>query len=474
MNYSIISSSRNVLVIPCYAQDKEIKFFSTENSDLKTQIKKVLPLFAFKAEKKEQLSLLIGTQKVLLIGIVEKYTLEDLRVAYGLALKTLRKAKEFTQAFEFVSQDDQCVQAIVEALDLAEYSYDMYKKEKNPVLKLEFLTTQNKKQIIDTTLLVTKQVKFVRNIINENADVITPQKFEEFVLAFAKKYTLKTNILNEKEIAKQKLGLLSAVGQAAKHPARLIICEYNGNSKSKNTIALVGKGITFDSGGLNLKTGDGMLTMRGDMGGAAVVFGAFQSAVELKLPVNLILVLACAENAISHHAYKQGDTLVSYNGTTVEITNTDAEGRLVLADAISYLQKQYKPTQIIDLATLTGACTVAVGSCLIATMSNNQDLFTKLFMAGEKTYERLWQLPIYDEHRDLIKSDIGEIRNTGKVREAGTIVGGAFIEYFVEKGLPWAHLDIASVDFSDKEDAYIAKGATGKGVRLLVDYLKSL
>ena len=290
---------------------------------------------------------------------------------------------------------------------------------------------------------------------------------------FQKKNKLKIKILNEKQIQKEKLNLIYNVGKGSSNPPRLIIVEYNGNPKSKEKIALVGKGLTYDSGGLNLKPTGYIETMKLDMGGAATVLGAFKTAVELKIKKNIVLVIGTAENAIDANSYKPGDVIKSYDGKTVEIKNTDAEGRLVLADSLAYLQKNYKPTHIIDLATLTGACLVALGPSLIAILGNDDKMKEEIFNSSQKTNDKGWHLPIYDEHREMNKSQIADIKNLGG-KYAGTITAAAFLESFINKEVKWTHLDIAGAAFSEssKIEKYIPSyGGTGIGVRLLIDYL---
>jgi leucyl aminopeptidase len=263
-----------------------------------------------------------------------------------------------------------------------------------------------------------------------------------------------------------------AVNQGSAKEPRLVIVKYTGAGRKEPYTAFIGKGITYDTGGLNLKPSGSMETMRSDMSGAAAVWAVLKAVLALKPRKNLVFAAGMAENAIDANAYKPGDVLTSYSGKTVEVGNTDAEGRLVLADVISYVVKNYKPAKLIDLATLTGACVVALGNDYAGLLSNNDDLARDLLLSAKETDDRLWQLPMYPEYKDTIKSKIADIFNISTVRgSAGTICGAEFLSRFVEK-TPWAHLDIAGTAFVDGDSRwYYAHGATGFGVRLLSHYI---
>lgn len=411
--------------------------------------------------------------RILTFNLKENYSREDLRIAYSKAFKILKEKKETNVSVNIPKDEDWVVESIVEGLDLTDYKFDKYlsKKDKNKI-SFNLMIDEKYSTLVNETLSVNYNNKFVRDIVNENASTMTPKRLEELAKEFSKKNKLKINVLDERKIISEKLGLLNAVGKGSKNPPRLIMVEYVGDKKSKEKIALVGKGVTFDTGGINLKPTNFIEDMKCDMGGAATAFGTFRACVELKLKKNLVLVMSCAENAISSSAFLPGDVITSYSGKTVEVKNTDAEGRLVLADGISYVQEKYNVTKIIDLATLTGACLVALGPSLIASLGNNKEMINSIFESGEKVSERVWNLPIYDEHRNLLKSKIADFTNLGG-RMGGTISAAAFLEKFVNKGVDWIHLDIAGAAYSNKEDNYIPEFGTGRGVRLLVDYLKN-
>ena len=264
------------------------------------------------------------------------------------------------------------------------------------------------------------------------------------------------------------MGAYLSVAKGSNEPPKFIVLEYKG-AKGR-PLVLIGKSITFDSGGISLKPADGMEKMKYDMAGGAAVLGVIKAASELKLPVNLVGILPATENLPGGSATKPGDIVKSITGKTVEIINTDAEGRLVLADAIGYA-KRFNPGAIIDIATLTGACSIALGSEAMAMMGNDRGLMDKIKKSAGNTYERVWEMPLFDEYREYIKSDIAEIKNTGG--KNGSLVTAAYFLYEFAEKTPWVHLDIAGTAWAEKDKPYIPKGASGIGVRLVMDLLKN-
>lgn len=394
------------------------------------------------------------------------------RNAAANAVRTVNKIKRKSVEIILPKNDENFAKAAVEATVLANYSYDRYLNEKKSVvenLHIDFADLEKLK----ATQIVAESVNYARDLINENAAIITP----EYLANEAKKIAgtnknMTIEILDEKEIKAKGLGLLHAVGKGSATPPRLSIVKYNGNKKSSDYTAIIGKGLTFDSGGLNLKPSGSMESMRHDMSGAAAVLGVLSAAAKLNPEVNFIAVIPAAQSAIGKDAYFVGDVYKNYAGKTVEVLNTDAEGRLILADAFSYTIKNYKPVKIVDLATLTGAIVIALGYTIAGMFSNNDDLADSLFESGEKTGENLWRMPIRNEHREAVKSEIADILNTSKiVRGASSITAATFLEYFTED-TPWCHLDIAGTSWSDSPAKGITpKYATGFGVRLLWDFL---
>jgi leucyl aminopeptidase len=317
-------------------------------------------------------------------------------------------------------------------------------------------------------------VWYARDLVNENAHVMNPEQIASEAAVLKKYKNMSIKILNEKELARQKFGLILAVGSGSSCPPRLIVMNYTGSPSSRKRYAIVGKGITFDAGGQNLKTSGHIETMRLDMAGAATVLATMKTIAELQPKINVVGVCVAAHNAIDGNSYFPGDIYRSYSGTTVEICNTDAEGRLVLADAISYIQKKYRLTEIIDLATLTGGILTALGDQIAGLFSNDDTLADRLFASGEKVNERLWRFPLYKMFSEAMKSDTADIRNLPKLKRgyASSITGAAFIKAFVDGSIPWAHLDIAGTAFNEGDrKGEIPPAATGFGVRLLIDHL---
>jgi leucyl aminopeptidase len=280
---------------------------------------------------------------------------------------------------------------------------------------------------------------------------------------------LKCTVLGMQELRRAKMGAILGVGRGSRNEPRLIVLEYRAADKNADTVCVVGKGITFDSGGISLKPPGRMDEMKFDMSGGAAAIGLARAAAILKPPVNLISIVPAAENLPGGNAYKPGDVLTSASGTTIEVLNTDAEGRLVLADGLHHATT-FKPAAIIDMATLTGACVVALGSHATGLMTNNTELADQVKSSGVATHERVWELPMFSEYFSAVKSDVADIKNVGNAGEAGTIAGAVFLQKFVGE-VPWVHLDIAGTAWTTKGTAYAPKGATGVGVRLLMHFL---
>ncbi|MBN2038385.1 MAG: leucyl aminopeptidase family protein [Chitinispirillaceae bacterium] len=364
----------------------------------------------------------------------------------------------------------------VEGVLLGAYRFTRYKTEKPVALaKLECIGKGLSAAGLKRIRTVCEAACYARDLVNENAAVITPARIAAEARSLAGKGGLRVTVLDEKQISRAGLHLLSAVGQGSPTPPRLVFMEYTGDRTSKKRQVIAGKGITFDSGGQNLKTTGTIETMRLDMAGAATVLGAMKAIAALKPRVNVVGCIAAAHNAVDGKAYFPGDIYPSFAGKTVEINSTDAEGRLVLADALAYSIKKYRPERIIDCATLTGSVLMALGEFVAGLFSNDDSLADALFTAGERTGERLWRFPLYQEYRDSLKSDLADLRNLSKFKKgyAGSITGAAFIQEFIGD-TPWAHLDIAGTGWNDGgARGEVPQYGTGFGVRLLVDYLTS-
>jgi leucyl aminopeptidase len=281
----------------------------------------------------------------------------------------------------------------------------------------------------------------------------------------ARTHGLTCRAFGPRELEKMGCGALLGVSRGSTEEPRLIELTYSPRGRSRATLVYVGKGITFDSGGISLKPADNMDRMRFDMCGAAAVVGAMQAIADLKPPVKVVGLVAASENMPGGKAFKPGDVLKALNGTTIEITNTDAEGRLVLADALSYASR-FKPAAVVDLATLTGACIVALGTLTSGFFTDDEKLCARLTSAAQLAGEKMWRMPLWEEYGDLMKSDLADLKNSSAIREAGACTAAIFLKRFTN--YPWAHLDIAGVGHLDRERAYLARGGTGYGVRSLV------
>jgi leucyl aminopeptidase len=364
--------------------------------------------------------------------------------------------------------------AALEGVLLGVYAFDKYLAEKpQPIDALEVTASRLAPAALRRAQAVCAGVRLARDLVNDNAAVVTPAGLAAAARRLADGPRLRVEVLDEKQLLKRGLRLLAAVGQGSPTPPRLITLTYRGKPASRSLTAIIGKGITFDSGGLNLKPSGHIETMRCDMAGAAAVLGVMQALRQLRPAVNVVGVCAAAHNAIDGAAYMPGDVCRSYSGKTVEICNTDAEGRLALADAIAYTIATRKPTEVIDLATLTGAILVTFADVLAGLFSNNDELAERLARAGEETHERLWRLPVYREFSEAMKGDRSDLRSlaTFKRGQASSVTGAAFLQAFAGK-TPWAHLDIAGVAFNEGEArGELPKYATGFGVRLLAEHL---
>ncbi|MHB1687780.1 MAG: leucyl aminopeptidase [Ignavibacteriaceae bacterium] len=370
-------------------------------------------------------------------------------------------------------------QTFIEGVFLGNYSFENYKSEKKEQknLNVNFYAEDAKKlkSAINKAKFLIAGLNFAKDLQNEPAEKLTPAEFSRRISVELIKTGARVKIFNEKEIQQKNMGGLMAVGKGSANPPRFIVIEYSGISKSKKAkkkIALVGKGITFDSGGISIKPAADMWEMKADMSGAAVVAGTILAAAKAKLPLNLIGIIPAAENMLSGNSMKPGDIVITSSGKSIEVDNTDAEGRMILADALDYASKQ-KPDAIIDLATLTGACVVALGEFVAGLFTKDDKLAEDLYNYGIKTHERVWRLPMWDDYNVLNKSDVADVKNLGG-KWGGAISAAKFLENFVDKKIPWAHIDIAGPAIANSYNNYTKKYMTGFGVRLLFEYLSKI
>ncbi len=344
---------------------------------------------------------------------------------------------------------------------------DVYRHEKktNPIQTLVWATDDLK--LIDDAQIVGESINLTRQLVNLPASDIFPESFAEQCVVTGKESGFEVEVWDEERLKKERCGALLAVAQGSAMKPRLVMMRYNGGPSDQKPLGLVGKGVTFDSGGLSLKPSDGMIDMKCDMAGAATVVGAMQAIAKLKLPVNVIGFTGLVENMISGTCYRLGDVVTARSGKTIEIRNTDAEGRLVLADTIDVAVEQ-EVGKLIDLATLTGACMVALGPNIVGLMTNDQPWADAVSTASKTAGEKVWQLPMDDEFAEQIKSNIADIKNTGEGRWGGAMTAGKLLEEFVQD-TPWVHLDIAGPSFAAKPKAWIDAGASGCMVRTLIE-----
>jgi len=320
-------------------------------------------------------------------------------------------------------------------------------------------------------IILAEATNLARDMANEPANYMTPTDMAEMARKVAQDYGLEGQVMERDEMEQMGMGALLGVAQGSSQPPKLIILSYKGDERSKSALGFIGKGITFDSGGISIKPSEGMGEMKGDMAGGATVIAAMRALAQLRPTINVTGVIPATENLPSGTALKPGDTLRALNGKSIEIVSTDAEGRLILADALSYARK-LGLSPVIDVATLTGACRIALGDFCSGAFGNNEELIAKVIKAGEEAGECMWQMPMYEEYKELNKSDVADIKNTGG-RWAGAITAAQFLAEFAED-TPWVHLDIAGTSQSEKDKAFLVKGATGVGVRTLVNLALAL
>ncbi len=425
----------------------------------------------------------VAAQRLLLVGLGkrEKASMETIRRESATAIKEAQKLKvaEITIGVNGESgvEPEEAAQAFAEGIELGAYRFWHYKTDlsASQVFEVKQATVFSSTDAQTNAGLLKGQaiargVNFARDLVNGPGYAMHPPEMGEEAVKLGQRLGLKVTVLDMSQLIEQGFGGILAVGKGSEHEPRFIIMEYGKAKKGTPTICLVGKGLTFDSGGLSLKPPEAMETMKSDMGGAAAVFGAMQAVAELKLPLHVVGLVSAAENMPSSNAYRPGDIVKTLSGKTIEVLNTDAEGRIILSDALFYAQR-YHPQAIVELSTLTGAIIIALGSHATGMMGTDQALMDRLSKAGEITAERVWQLPLWEEYHQMIKSEIADLKNLAG-RPAGSITAGAFLAAFVGD-YPFAHLDIAGTAWVDRPaKPYDTFGGTGVGVRLLAAFLR--
>ncbi len=429
----------------------------------------------FKGEKGQMLEIIApaGTKlsRVLLAGLGKLDEIDDLAMEAvgGSAVQKLLTSGE-TQLTFACDVDAKAAARIAYGAKLGAYRFDKYrtkqKDDAKPSLKTATVSVKGAaaaKRAFTGLDKTGDGVFFTRDLVSEPANIIYPKSLAAACRTLSK-LGVKVEVLGERQMAKLGMGALLGVGQGSAHESQLVVMRWSGGGRAK-PVAFVGKGVTFDTGGISLKPGPGMEQMKWDMGGAGTVIGLMKALAGRKAKVNAVGVVGLVENMPSHTAQRPGDVVTSMSGQTIEILNTDAEGRLVLADALWYTHERFKPQFMIDLATLTGAMMVALGNDNAGVFSNDDELVDRMLAAGKAEGETVWRMPLGDAYDKLIDSDIADMKNIGG-RYAGSITAAQFLQRFVNK-LPWAHLDIAGVAWSEKGKPTVPKGGTGWGVRLL-------
>jgi leucyl aminopeptidase len=467
------------------------------------QIAAVIASGDFRGKAGESLLLYPTTEfpaeRVQLLGLGEesKLSAEALRGLAGRALDAAKGRRATNVAICAPRTSGlklpKVTQALAEGLVLANYQFDTYRerdKDAAPPLKRATLLIDRPTELkaardaTRTGVILAESQNLCRQLSNEPANALPPAELANAAKRMAKEVGLSARVMDVAELKKQKMGGILAVGGGSANTPRMIVLDHDpraakgkkgakspaGSSRQLPTVCLVGKGITFDSGGVSIKPSAAMDEMKHDMSGAAAVIGAMRACALLKLPIRVVGVIAAAENMPSSTAYRPGDVVTTMSKKTVEVLNTDAEGRVVLADGLHYANTKFKPEAIIDLATLTGACVIALGKWASGLFGNHEGLIEAVRAAGEATAERAWPMPLWEEHRKAVRSDVADIKNTTG-REGSSSTAAAFLANFVGT-TPWVHLDIAGTAWGNKRAPYLKKGATGVGVRLLVELLQ--
>ncbi len=420
-------------------------------------------------------------KKIMLLGLGkrEKFTDEVARICAGKAAQKAKElgAKEFS-ILQFSNLDEGLVEAMTEGVTLALYSFDKYKAAEDGKAKIEevsiLINSDSPKfqSIADRADLVVRAVNFARDIGNLPPNDCAPAQLASTALSLAQEYGMKARVIDRYELENMGMGGIVAVGKGSNNPPKLIILEYTGAAGDQKPYLLVGKAVTFDTGGISIKPGEKMDEMKFDKCGGCTVLAVMRAVASMKLAVNVIGIVPSVENMPSSTSYRPGDIIKMYSGKTVEVLNTDAEGRMILADALAYGIATYSPKAVIDLATLTGAAIIALGANVAALVGTNKQLADRLRKLSDRTGEKMWELPLYDEFHEQIKSAYADIRNIGG-RPGGAITAAAFLSNFVSD-VPWVHIDIAGTAWTQDgtyERSYNPKGATGFGVRTLVKLL---
>jgi leucyl aminopeptidase len=462
----------DALILPV-PEDNGMNFYRDIDKSLNGLMRRIIASGEFTGKHNEA-SLLhtagkIKPDRILLIGVGKRkeLTREKLRQAGGKAASYLGSLhmKDIALSTRAISLLRLSPVDFVEGSLLANYSFLEYRKDRNNkgIRKITILSSENLHKQVRWTEAVASASHFARDLVNTPSNVMTPSALAAAARSLKK---VSVRIIEKSHAAKLGMGAYLSVAKGSKEPPKFIVLRYKG--KNIRPFVFIGKSITFDSGGISLKPSEGMEKMKYDMAGGAAVLGVMKAVSAMKLPVHLISILPAAENLPGGGASKPGDVVKTISGKSIEIVSTDAEGRLTLADAIEYA-KRFKPSGVIDIATLTGACSITFGNEAVAMMGNDESLIAKMKKAADETSERVWQMPLFEEYKDYIKSDIADLKNSSG--RSGSLTSSAYFLKEFAGETPWVHLDIAGTAWIDKDRPYIPKGATGIGVRLLLKFL---
>ncbi|MBP2640028.1 MAG: cytosol aminopeptidase [Firmicutes bacterium] len=484
----------DVLILPIFEDETILHPFFSEidellNGHVSSIIKRapdcssfghLLPLYTL-GKMTPQVVLLAGS------GKAKELTLDKIRSLSAIVMRKIvdlhyHSAMPLFFSFEKINSEfrlEKIVQAVIEGTILGTYEFNYYKTEPQKLVSLttiyfaysDALQHETLLQSANKAVIIANAVNNTRNLVNHPPQYMTPSRMAQYAEHLAAQYHFDSQILDQDQMKAEQMHALLAVARGSSEPPKMIILTYKGDPDSSELTALIGKGITFDSGGISIKPSENMCEMKDDMAGGAAVLGAMEAIGQLRPKTNVIAVIPCTENMPSGNALKPGDVISSQKGSTIEIISTDAEGRLILADAVNHAIK-LGVTRIIDVATLTGACITALGNVASGVLTNNEAWWEMLKSASLSTGEKMWRLPLFEEYKEQIKSDIADLKNTGG-RPAGTITAGLFIAHFAAN-TPWLHIDIAGTANSDKENGYNVKGASGVGVRTLVELIQRL
>ncbi|MFQ6617166.1 MAG: leucyl aminopeptidase [Fidelibacterota bacterium] len=494
----ILKSKRDLYVVGLFKADEESyktdRFFDKLNETFGGALSDMLDASGFVPDFKKKLLFYTGadipSKRVLFIGLGEadKFNIERARQAAGTITADARESNVKSIVLPLFGEEvlkegtGEIAQAEVEGFILGSYRFleckteEIEKEKQKEVEEISFLSLNEADAgVLESALyrgkIIAEAANYARDLASYPGNRATPTMLAEEALKIAEDELIKCTIFEREDMERMGMGAFVGVARGSEEPPKFIVLDYNPPSGSNNRMLIIGKGLTFDSGGISIKPGKNMEEMKFDMSGAAAVLGIMKVLPEIKIPHRVIGVIPATENLPGGRAYKPGDILTSYSGKTIEVISTDAEGRLILADAISFAIKEYNPSAIIDLATLTGACVVALGHHATGLMGNNQSLMEKIKDAAELTGEKVWELPLWDEYSEQIKSDFADVKNTGGP-DGGAITAAAFLKKFVGQ-VPWIHLDIAGTAWDNKDKPYIPKGPSGFGVRLIVQFLNN-